>query len=111
MLERLEARRKLTHSEKELSETLYEHGVDDKGFARIRSKGDQSLFGGFNTKQMKEKLKVPASRPLADFLPTVTIKAKDFAAEITRFNVCREGLDTLWIGDSSSHPNSLVAMV
>lgn len=93
MLERLEARRKLTHSEKELSEALYEHGVDDKGFARIRSKGDQSLFGGFSTKQMKEKLKVPESRPLADFLPTVTIKAKDFAAEITRFNVFREGLD------------------
>jgi DNA-damage-inducible protein D len=92
MVERLEARQKLSQTEKELSAVLYEHGVDDQGFARIRSKGDQALFGGFTTIQMKRKLGVPESRPLADFLPTITIKAKDFAAEITHFNVKKEGL-------------------
>lgn len=92
MVERLKARQKLTQTEKELSATLYEQGVDDQGFARIRSKGDQALFGGFTTIQMKRKLEVPESRPLADFLPTITIKAKDFAGEITHFNVKREGL-------------------
>jgi DNA-damage-inducible protein D len=91
MVERLEVRQKLTQTEKELSATLYEHGVDDQGFARIRSKGDQALFGGFTTIQMKRKLGIPESRPLADFLPTITIKAKDFASEITHFNVKREG--------------------
>lgn len=92
MVERLEARQKLSQTEKELSATLYEHGVDDQGFARIRSKGDQALFGGFTTLQMKRKLGVSESRPLADFLPTITIKAKDFASEITHFNVKKEGL-------------------
>ena len=91
MVERLEARQKLSQTEKELSAALYEHGVDDQGFARIRSKGDQALFGGFTTVQMKRKLGVPESRPLADFLPTITIKAKDFAGEITHFNVKKEG--------------------
>lgn len=92
MLERLEARQKLTQTEKELSSALYEHGVDDQGFARIRSKGDQALFGGNTTIQMKRKLGVPESRPLADFLPTITIKAKDFAGEITHFNVKKQNL-------------------
>jgi DNA-damage-inducible protein D len=92
MLERLEARQKLTQTEKELSSTLYEQGVDDQGFARIRSKGDQALFGGNATIQMKRKLGVPESRPLADFLPTITIKAKDFAGEITHFNVKKQNL-------------------
>lgn len=92
MLERLKARQKLTQTEKELSSTLYEHGVDDQGFARIRSKGDQALFGGNTTIQMKRKLGVPESRPLADFLPTITIKAKDFAGEITHFNVKKQNL-------------------
>jgi DNA-damage-inducible protein D len=91
-LERLEARKKLTQTEKELSATLYEHGIDDQGFARIRSKGDQALFGGRTTIEMKKKLGVPAARPLADFLPTITIKAKDFAGEITHFNVKKENL-------------------
>jgi DNA-damage-inducible protein D len=67
MLERLEARQKLSQTEKELSSTLYEHGVDDQGFARIRSKGDQALFGGSTTIQMKRKLSIPETRPLADF--------------------------------------------
>ena len=87
MLERLQARQKLTQTEKELSSTLYERSIDDLGFGRIRSKGDQALFGGNTTIQMKRKLGVPQSRALADFLPTITIKAKDFAGEITHFNV------------------------
>lgn len=90
--ERLQAREKLTLSEKELSGLIFERGVDNQGFARIRSKGDQALFGGFTTNEMKRKLQVPGSRPLADFLPTITIKAKDFATEITNFNVRKEEL-------------------
>jgi DNA-damage-inducible protein D len=91
-LERLEARHKLTQTEKELSSVLYQHGVDDAGFARIRSKGDQALFGGNTTIEMKQKLQVPENRALADFLPTITIKAKDFASEITHFKVKKENL-------------------
>ena len=92
MLERLGARQKLSQTERELSSTLFEHNVDDQGFDRIRSKGDHALFGGFTTIQMKRKLGVPEARALADFLPTITIKAKDFAGEITHFNVKRENL-------------------
>lgn len=92
MKERVEARHKLTQTEKELSSVLYQHGVDDQGFARIRSKGDQALFGGNSTNEMKHKLGVPESRALADFLPTITIKAKDFVGEITHFNVKKENL-------------------
>lgn len=91
-MERLQIRHKLKQTEIELSSTLYEHGVDELGLGRVRSKGDQALFGGKTTSQMKEKLGVPEARPLADFLPTITIKAKDFAAEITHFNVKKEGL-------------------
>ena len=76
---RVTAREKLSKSEKKLSGIIYERGVDEKGFAIIRSKGDQALFGGFSTNDMKRKFSVPANRPLADFLPTLTIKAKDFA--------------------------------
>jgi len=90
--ERLAARNKLAQTERALSSTLYEHGVDGQGFARIRSKGDQALFGGKTTGEMKQRLGVPESRALADFLPTITIKAKDFAGEITHFNVKKEGL-------------------
>lgn len=85
--ERLQARAKLSETEKQLSGTLYQHGVDSKGFAVIRSKGDQALFGGHSTAEMKARLKVKKDRPLADFLPTVTLKAKEFAAAITDFNV------------------------
>ena len=91
-LERVRARKKLSETEKELSGILYERGVDNKGFARIRSKGDNALFGGYNTKQMKYKLSIPKNRPLADFLPTITIKAKDFANELTNFNVQKENM-------------------
>ncbi|MEN6459386.1 MAG: DNA damage-inducible protein D [Thermoguttaceae bacterium] len=93
-VERLGARRKLTISEKELSGIIYERVGDEKSFGRIRSRGDQALFGGRTTQQMKERLDVPESRPLADFLPTITIKAKDFANEITNFNIKRDDLRT-----------------
>lgn len=91
-VERIRAREKLTLSEKQLSGVLFERGVDSQGFARIRSKGDEALFGGYSTQKMKTKLGVPETRPLADFLPTITIKAKDFATEITQFNVVRDDL-------------------
>lgn len=87
LAERLQARQKLVETETELSKLIYEKGVDNQCFGRIRSKGDQALFGGYTTSLMKKKLNVPENRPLADFLPTITIKAKDFATEITNFNV------------------------
>ena len=79
-------------SEKKLSGILYERDIDNSGFALIRSKGDQALFGGFSTNDMKKKLGVPAAKPLADFLPTLTIKAKDFANELTSHNVIEKDL-------------------
>jgi DNA-damage-inducible protein D len=85
--ERLEARQKLTATETELSKNIYERGVDNQGFGRIRSKGDNALFGGYNTQEMKTKMGIPENRPIADFLPTITIKAKDLATEITNYNV------------------------
>ena len=91
--ERLKARQKLTFSEKELSQLIYEKTGSDKNFGLIRSKGDQALFGK-TTQQMKNKLGVPKSRTLADFLPTITIKAKDFATEITVFNTKEKDLRT-----------------
>lgn len=93
-VERLGARKKLTASEKELSGVIYERVGDDRAFGRIRSKGDTALFGGMTTQDMKSRLSVPKSRPLADFLPTITIKAKDFANEITNFNIMRDDLHT-----------------
>ena len=91
-LDRIEQRRKLTASETELSQNIFERGVDDAGFGRIRSKGDAALFGGKTTRQMKYRLGVPKSRPLADFLPAVTIAAKNLATEITNFNVKKDDL-------------------
>ena len=93
-VERVNAREKLTKSEKKLSGILYERGVDGAGFALIRSKGDQALFGGFSTNEMKKKLGVPVAKPLADFLPTLTIKAKDFANELTSHNVIEKDLNS-----------------
>lgn len=92
LIERLNARQKLVASETELSKLIYERGVDENGFGRIRSKGDQALFGGHTTLQMKHKLGLPHNRPLADFLPTITITAKNLAAEITNFNVKKDDL-------------------
>jgi DNA-damage-inducible protein D len=91
-VERVTARERLSKSEKKLSGIIYERGVDDKGFALIRSRGDTALFGGFGTHEMKHKLQVPEGRPLADFLPTLTIKAKDFATELTSHNVTEKDL-------------------
>jgi len=92
LVERVHAREKLVDTESELSGVVYEHGVDGEGFARLRSKGDQALFGGYTTLDMKKKLGLPDKRPLADFLPTIIIKAKDFAAEITSFNTKKNNL-------------------
>lgn len=89
---RLEARERLRESEKTLSRNIYERGVDDSGFGRIRSKGDCALFGGHTTQAMKEKLGVVKSRPLADFLPTLTIAAKNLATEMTNHNVTQRDL-------------------
>ena len=75
-----------------MSRNIYERGVDDSGFARIRSKGDMALFGGHTTHMMKKRLEIAEHRPLADFLPTVTITAKNLATEITNFNVIKEDL-------------------
>ena len=91
-LDRVNARDKLSKTEHTLSGIIYERGVDDKGFAIIRSEGDKALFGGHSTQDMKRKLAVPDGRPLADFLPTLTIKAKDFAAELTHHNVVDKDL-------------------
>ncbi len=92
LIERINARQKLVTSETELSKLIYEKGVDEQGFARIRSKGDEALFGGFTTLMMKDKLKIPKNRPLADFLPIITITAKNLATEITNFNVEKDDL-------------------
>ncbi len=88
--ERVRTRGKLTLSERTLSGILFERGIDGQGFARIRSKGDAALFGGYTTQEMKIKLGTPEKRPLADFLPAVTMKAKDLANEITSFNVKKD---------------------
>lgn len=89
--ERVKAREKLSQTEKQLSGILYERGVDSQGFAIIRSKGDQALFR-LNTQTLKRKFGIPDSRPVADFLPTISIKAKDLAAEMTGLNVQNKNL-------------------
>jgi DNA-damage-inducible protein D len=90
--ERVKAREKLSQTEKQLSGILYERGIDNQGFAVIRSKGDQALFR-LNTQMLKRRMGVPDSRPLADFLPTISIKAKDLAAEMTGLNVQNKNLN------------------
>lgn len=92
LMNRLEVREKLKESEKQLSKNIYERGVDDLGFARIRSKGDSALFGGLNTMQMKAKYGVKENRALADFLPTLTIAAKNLATEMTNYNVTEKDI-------------------
>lgn len=92
LMERLHAREKLAATETELSKNIYERGVDNSGFARIRSKGDWAMFGGLNTSDMKRKLGIKENRQLADFLPTITITAKQLATEITNFNVKKNNL-------------------
>ena len=92
-VERVRARAKLQETEKKLSGVLYERGINDMTFAVIRSKGDQALFR-LSTATLKRKMNVPANRPLADFLPTISIKAKDFAAELTSVNVQTKDLQS-----------------
>ena len=87
LMGRLEAREKLRASENALSDNIFERGVDDQGFGRIRSKGDAALFGGHTTQAMKDKFGITQTRPLADFLPTLTIAAKNLATEMTNHNV------------------------
>ena len=89
---RLDARDRLRESEKTLSQNIYERGVDDAGFGRIRSRGDTALFGGNSTQKMKDRLGVAPARPLADFLPTLTIAAKNLATEMTNHNVQQANL-------------------
>ena len=91
LISRLETRERLRSSEKQLSQNIYQRGVDDKGFGRIRSKGDTALFGGVNTEQMKKRLGVK-SGALADHLPTLTIAAKNLATEMTNYNVEQKDL-------------------
>jgi DNA-damage-inducible protein D len=93
LIERFQAREKLAATETELSKNIYERGVDERSFAIIRSKGDAALFGGNNTSAMKRKLGIAENRPLADFLPTITITAKQLATEITNFNVKQNDLN------------------
>ncbi len=91
-LRRIEERDKLTETEKRLAGIAFERAVDSYGFARIKSKGDAVLFGGITTQGMKQKLGVPDKRPLADFLPTVTITGKAFANALTEQNVIGKNL-------------------
>ena len=88
---RLDTRERLRASEKQLSKNIYQRGVDDRGFGRIRSKGDQALFGGLSTEQMKKRLGIK-SGALADHLPTLTIAAKNLATEMTNYNVEQKDL-------------------
>lgn len=91
-LSRLETRDRLRASEKQLSQNIFERGVDDRGYGRIRSKGDTALFGGHTTEDMKQRLGIKSTRPLADFLPTLTIAAKNLATEMTNYNVDQKDL-------------------
>ena len=90
--DRIVAREKLKQTERKLSGLIFERGVDERSFGNIRHEGDRALFGGHGTNAMKQRLGVPENRPLADFLPTLTIKAKDFATELTSHNVQEKDL-------------------
>ena len=92
-IERLVARQKLTETEKELSGLIFEKTRDNRNFAFIRSKGDKALFNE-TTQEIKNHLGIPKGRALSDFLPTITVKAKDFATEITIFNIKDKDLRT-----------------
>ncbi|MCQ5130327.1 DNA damage-inducible protein D [Butyricicoccus faecihominis] len=91
-MNRLQLREQLKTAEKRLSQNIYERGVDDRGFGRIRSKGDAALFGGHTTDEMKYRYHVKDGRPLADFLPPVTIAAKSLATEMTNLNIDEKDL-------------------
>lgn len=104
---RVVAREKLTRSEKTLSKLAFERGVDGTGFALIRAKGDMALFGGNSTQDMKQKLGVPKNRSLADYLPTISIKAKDLATEMTNFNIENQDLDNAYKISQQHQKNNL----
>jgi len=104
--ERVKARAKLQETEKKLSGVLFERGVNEQGFAIIRSKGDQALFR-LNTSQLKRRMGVPENRPVADFLPTISIKAKDFAAEMTSVNVQSKNLNSTPMMEKEHVDNNL----
>lgn len=106
-IERTEARGRLRESEKRLSQNIYERGVDDVGFGRIRSKGDRALFGGHTTQEMKSILGVKDNRPLADFLPTLSIAAKNLATEMTNYNVEEKDLQGEYAITSEHIQNNL----
>ena len=89
---RLDARGRLREAEKALSQNIYERGVDNTGFGRIRAQGDAALFGGYSTQAMKDRYGIVGTRPLADFLPTLTIAAKNLATEMTNHNVQQANL-------------------
>ena len=91
--ERVQARHKLSESDKQLSRVIFEKGIDSKGIAKIKSRGDCALFGK-TTKSLKKDFNIPDSKPLADVLPTITLKAKDFANEITAFNTTHNNLNS-----------------
>lgn len=91
-IERIKAREKLSKSEKQLSRMIYEKTKNEKAFGYIRSKGDEALFG-LSTAKMKVKWAIPKSKPLADFAPTVVLKGKDFANEMTVFNTQEKNLN------------------
>jgi len=91
--ERVQAREKLKQTEKELSTVIYEQTGSDKNFALIRSKGDKALFGR-STQQIKDRLGIKNNKPLADHMPTILLKAKDFATEITIFNAKEHQMST-----------------
>lgn len=90
--DRLYERERLSGNEKVLSKVMYDRGLNAQGFGTVRSHGDAALFGGFNTEAMKERLNVPQNRPLADFLPTVTIAGKNFATELTHLGINTKNL-------------------
>jgi len=104
--ERVKARAKLQETEKKLSGILFERGVNEQGFAIIRSKGDQALFR-LNTSQLKRRIGAPENRPVADFLPTISIKAKDFAAEMTSVNVQSKNLNATQMIEKEHVDNNL----
>lgn len=112
LLSRLETRERLRASEKQLSQNIYERGVDDRGFGRIRSMGDTALFGGINTEQMKRRLGVK-NGALADHLPTLTIAAKNLATEMTNYNVEQKDLmgETSITKEHVSNNNSVREML
>lgn len=113
-LERLTAREKLSETEKRFSGVMFERGIDGRGIAAIRAKGDKVLFGGNSTDDMKKKMAIPGGRALADFLPTITIKAKDLTAEMTTFKTKEKSLSTqpeISLAHESHNPSVRRALV